>query len=51
MQEKTRERLNSVMELTRKSLHIAFIPLIIYLGYTNSVPRPSLFRLISPLAG
>ncbi|KAF7185333.1 Mitochondrial import receptor subunit tom7, partial [Pseudocercospora fuligena] len=27
-----------------------YLPLIIYLGYTRSNPRPSLIRLFSPLA-
>ncbi|THX16669.1 hypothetical protein D6D13_01513 [Aureobasidium pullulans] len=33
-----------------KYAYSGYLPLIIYLGYTRSVPRPSLIKLFSPLA-
>ncbi|KAI9206155.1 uncharacterized protein BJ171DRAFT_498879 [Polychytrium aggregatum] len=50
MHEETRERLVKLFEWTRRFVHIGFIPLIIYIGYTRSVPKPSLLKMISPLA-
>ncbi|KAG4094098.1 Tom7-domain-containing protein [Neocallimastix lanati (nom. inval.)] len=50
MNEETKEKLIKAADFGRKAIHIGFIPLIIYLGYKNSNPKPSLLRLISPLA-
>ncbi|KAI8805564.1 hypothetical protein BJ742DRAFT_820064 [Cladochytrium replicatum] len=50
MKEETRERIYKLFDFTKRVVHIGFIPLIIFLGYTRSVPRPSLIRLISPLS-
>ncbi|KJX99487.1 hypothetical protein TI39_contig355g00009 [Zymoseptoria brevis] len=36
--------------MSRVAIHYGYLPLIIYLGYTKSNPRPSLIRLFSPLA-
>ncbi|KAJ3037719.1 hypothetical protein HDV00_001368 [Rhizophlyctis rosea] len=50
MQEETRDRIYKLFDWTKKVVHIGFIPFILYIGYTRSVPRPSLLKLISPLA-
>ncbi|TPX72294.1 hypothetical protein SpCBS45565_g00647 [Spizellomyces sp. 'palustris'] len=50
MQEETRERIMKLFDWGKKAVHIGFIPFILYLGFTRSVPRPNLLRLISPLA-
>ncbi|KAI8849191.1 hypothetical protein BC829DRAFT_392146 [Chytridium lagenaria] len=50
MNEETRDRILKVIDWGRRIVHIGFIPLILYIGFTRSVPRPSLLRLISPLA-
>ncbi|KAI8589278.1 hypothetical protein BDZ88DRAFT_418955 [Geranomyces variabilis] len=50
MHEETCERIMKCLEWGRKAVHIGFIPFILYLGFTRSSPRPSLLRLISPLA-
>ncbi|KAI9143489.1 hypothetical protein BKA69DRAFT_1062221 [Paraphysoderma sedebokerense] len=47
--EETKEKLVRLTDFTKKVFHIGFIPLIIYLGYTRSSPKPSLMRMISPL--
>ncbi|KZP20182.1 Tom7-domain-containing protein [Athelia psychrophila] len=48
--EDNKERITKVVEVSRTVLHYAWIPLIIYVGYTRSNPQPSLIKLISPLA-
>ncbi|KAF8969401.1 hypothetical protein BDZ97DRAFT_1915358 [Flammula alnicola] len=61
--EDTKERINKVVEVGREFgllttshpviqtiLHYGWIPLIIYVGFTRSNPKPELFKLISPLA-
>ncbi|KXS17308.1 hypothetical protein M427DRAFT_54608 [Gonapodya prolifera JEL478] len=50
LEEETRERIMRVFEWGKRAFHVGFIPFILYLGFTQSSPRPSLLRLISPLA-
>ncbi|KAI8818054.1 uncharacterized protein EV422DRAFT_539777 [Fimicolochytrium jonesii] len=50
MHEETRDRIMKVLNWGRKVVHIGYIPLILYLGFTRSSPRPNFLRLISPLA-
>ncbi|PLB49531.1 Tom7-domain-containing protein [Aspergillus steynii IBT 23096] len=44
------ERISKVIDVSRVAIHYGYLPLIVYLGYTYSEPRPSLFKLFSPLA-
>ncbi|KAJ3298492.1 hypothetical protein HDU79_010228 [Rhizoclosmatium sp. JEL0117] len=48
--EETRDRITKFFGFAKKALHVAFIPLVLYIGFTSSSPRPSFLRLISPLA-
>ncbi|KII95032.1 hypothetical protein PLICRDRAFT_169724 [Plicaturopsis crispa FD-325 SS-3] len=48
--EETKERITKAVDIGRTVLHYAWIPLIIYVGFTRSSPQPSLIKLISPLA-
>ncbi|TFK99164.1 Tom7-domain-containing protein [Pterulicium gracile] len=48
--EETKESIIKAVELGRTLLHYGWIPLIIYVGFTQSDPQPSLIKLISPLA-
>ncbi|KAL1584362.1 hypothetical protein WHR41_06370 [Cladosporium halotolerans] len=48
--EETKERIARVIGFAQVGVHYGYLPLIIYLGYTRSNPRPSLIRLFSPLA-
>ncbi|KAI0638412.1 Tom7-domain-containing protein [Trametes polyzona] len=48
--EETKERIIKAVDLARVAVHYAWIPFIIYVGYTRSNPQPSLIKLISPLA-
>ncbi|KAF2206832.1 hypothetical protein CERZMDRAFT_52321, partial [Cercospora zeae-maydis SCOH1-5] len=38
------ERIARVIDLSRVAIHYGYLPLIIYLGYTRSNPRPTLIR-------
>ncbi|TKA78601.1 hypothetical protein B0A55_03880 [Friedmanniomyces simplex] len=44
------ERITRLIDFSRLAVNYGYLPLIIYLGYTRSQPRPSLIRLFSPLA-
>ncbi|KAJ3319040.1 hypothetical protein HDV06_006724 [Boothiomyces sp. JEL0866] len=48
--EETRERIQKVLELSKKALHVGWIPFILYMGMTASVSRPSILKIISPFA-
>ncbi|KAL1960000.1 hypothetical protein VTO42DRAFT_668 [Malbranchea cinnamomea] len=48
--EETKERISKVIDITRVVIHYGYLPLVVYLGYTYSEPRPNLLKLLSPLA-
>ncbi|ORX95113.1 Tom7-domain-containing protein [Basidiobolus meristosporus CBS 931.73] len=50
MRDETKELILRATDITKRIVHIGFIPFIIYLGFTRSSPKPSLIRMISPLA-
>ncbi|KAL2912815.1 translocase of the outer mitochondrial membrane [Polyrhizophydium stewartii] len=50
MNDETRERIARLMDWSKRAIHVGFIPLIIYLGFTATFPRPSFIKIISPLA-
>lgn len=50
LSEETKERISRLIDLSRVAVHYGYLPLILYLGYTRSDPKPALIRLISPLA-
>ncbi|KAG2178225.1 hypothetical protein INT43_003478 [Umbelopsis isabellina] len=50
MQDSTKETFMKVVDISKQVVHWGFIPFVIYLGMTRSNPRPSLLKLISPLA-
>ncbi|XTI92110.1 Tom7-domain-containing protein, partial [Cenococcum geophilum] len=41
------ERIARIIDVSRITLHYGYLPLILYLGYTRSEPRPSLIRSVS----
>nr|XP_018263204.1 uncharacterized protein I303_04697 [Kwoniella dejecticola CBS 10117]OBR85362.1 hypothetical protein I303_04697 [Kwoniella dejecticola CBS 10117] len=48
--DETKDRVNAAVNVGKNILTVAWIPLIIYIGYKNSNPQPSLIKLITPLA-
>ncbi|KIV85174.1 hypothetical protein PV11_00904 [Exophiala sideris] len=48
--EETKERISKIMDITKEVVHYGYLPLILYLGYTRSDPKPHLINLISPFA-
>ncbi|KAI4743462.1 hypothetical protein E4T50_06177 [Aureobasidium sp. EXF-12298] len=49
LSEETKERISRVIDISRVAVHYGYLPLIIYLGYTRSVPRPSLIKYESTM--
>ena len=41
---RSQERITRILDLSRVAIHYGYLPLIIYLGYTQSNPRPTLVR-------
>ncbi|KAF2158180.1 Tom7-domain-containing protein [Myriangium duriaei CBS 260.36] len=50
LSEETKERIGRLIDFSRNAIHYGYLPLILYLGYTRSNPRPTLIKLFSPLA-
>ncbi|KAH6686272.1 TOM7 family protein [Plectosphaerella plurivora] len=50
LSEESKERIGKIIDISRVALHYGYLPLVLYLGYTRSEPRPSILRLLSPLA-
>ncbi|KAB8291760.1 hypothetical protein EYC80_006555 [Monilinia laxa] len=50
LSEESKERIGKLIDYSRVAIHYGYLPLILYLGYTRSEPRPSIVRLLSPLA-
>ncbi|EGS18184.1 import receptor subunit-like protein [Thermochaetoides thermophila DSM 1495] len=44
------ERISKLIEISRVVIHYGYLPMILYLGYTRSEPKPSIIRLLSPLS-
>ncbi|EXJ79637.1 hypothetical protein A1O3_07916 [Capronia epimyces CBS 606.96] len=42
--EETKERISKIIDITREVVHYGYLPLILYLGYTRSEPKPALIR-------
>ncbi|KAF2666237.1 Tom7-domain-containing protein [Microthyrium microscopicum] len=49
LSEDSKERIAKILDISRVAIHYGYIPLILYMGYTRSAPRPSLISLLSPL--
>ncbi|KAI3334364.1 TOM7 family-domain-containing protein [Ustulina deusta] len=49
LSEESKERIGKIIEISKVAMHYGYLPLILYLGYTRSDPRPSIIRLLSPL--
>ncbi|EQB48687.1 hypothetical protein CGMCC3_g6652 [Colletotrichum fructicola] len=50
LSEESKERIGKIIEISRVAIHYGYLPLILYLGYTRSEPRPPFIRLLSPLS-
>ncbi|KAI1407257.1 TOM7 family-domain-containing protein [Hypoxylon sp. FL1857] len=47
LSEESKERIGKIIEIGRVAMHYGYLPLILYLGYTRSDPRPSIIRYIA----
>jgi import receptor subunit TOM7 len=45
----SQERIVRIIDVSRVAIHYGYLPLILYLGYSQSQPKPSLIR--SDLSG
>ncbi|KAF2181891.1 Tom7-domain-containing protein [Zopfia rhizophila CBS 207.26] len=45
LSEESKERIARIIDVSRVAIHYGYIPLILYLGYSRSEPKPSLIRL------
>lgn len=50
LSDESKERITKAIDFSRVAMHYGYLPLIIYLGYTRSLPQPTLIKLVSPLA-
>ncbi|KAH9452241.1 hypothetical protein MJO28_008884 [Puccinia striiformis f. sp. tritici] len=48
--EDTKERVNQVTGVVKTILHWTWIPIVLTIGFKNSNPKPSLIKILSPLA-
>ncbi|CAK9785627.1 hypothetical protein CC85DRAFT_47530 [Cutaneotrichosporon oleaginosum] len=48
--DETKDRVNAAIGIAKTIITIGWIPAIIFIGYRNSNPQPSLIKLITPLA-
>ncbi|TRX95442.1 hypothetical protein FHL15_003773 [Xylaria flabelliformis] len=44
LSEESKERIGKIIEVSKVAMHYGYLPLILYLGYTRSDPRPSIIR-------
>ncbi|KAJ6438507.1 solute carrier family 25 (mitochondrial folate transporter), member 32 [Purpureocillium lavendulum] len=44
LSEESKERIAKLIDVSRVAIHYGYLPLILYLGYTRSDPRPSIIR-------
>ncbi|KAJ2901934.1 Mitochondrial outer membrane translocase complex subunitt Tom7 [Zalerion maritima] len=50
LSEESKERIGKLIDLSRVAIHYGYLPMILYLGYTRSEPKPSWIKLLSPLS-
>ncbi|OAA77660.1 Mitochondrial outer membrane translocase complex, subunitt Tom7 [Akanthomyces lecanii RCEF 1005] len=48
LSEESKERIGKLIDISRVAVHYGYLPLILYLGYTRSDPKPSLIRYEAP---
>ncbi|KAL0943924.1 tom7 family protein [Colletotrichum truncatum] len=45
LSEESKERIGKIIEISRIAIHYGYLPLVLYLGYTRSEPRPPFIRI------
>ncbi|EYB27587.1 hypothetical protein FG05_13128 [Fusarium graminearum] len=51
LSEESKERIAKLIDVSRVAIHYGYLPLILYLGYTRSEPRPSVIRMLYDAEG
>ncbi|CDK25472.1 unnamed protein product [Kuraishia capsulata CBS 1993] len=49
LSEESKERIVKVLDTSKVIAHYGWIPFILYLGWSSTAERPSVFNLLSPL--
>ncbi|KAF9881172.1 hypothetical protein CkaCkLH20_01322 [Colletotrichum karsti] len=44
LSEESKERIGKIIEISKIAIHYGYLPLVLYLGYTRSEPRPPFIR-------
>ncbi|KAG9198393.1 hypothetical protein G6514_010237 [Epicoccum nigrum] len=44
LSEESKERIARIIDVSRVAIHYGYLPLILYIGYSQSQPKPSLIR-------
>ncbi|KAL8400491.1 hypothetical protein RB594_000761 [Gaeumannomyces avenae] len=47
LSEESKERIGKLIDVSRVVIHYGYLPLILYLGYTRSEPRPSVIKYVN----
>ncbi|KAL2207496.1 Tom7-domain-containing protein [Sarocladium strictum] len=50
LSEESKERIAKLIDVSRVAIYYGYLPMILYLGYSRSSPRPDIIRLLSPLS-
>ncbi|KAK6461011.1 TOM7 family-domain-containing protein [Scheffersomyces coipomensis] len=48
LSDESKERIAKVLDYSKVIAHYGFIPFVLYLGWSSSSNKPSLFNLLSP---
>ncbi|EGV66234.1 hypothetical protein CANTEDRAFT_112779 [Yamadazyma tenuis ATCC 10573] len=48
LSDESKERISTLLDYSRTISHYGFIPFILYLGWSATPSKPSLFSLLSP---
>ncbi|KAH3901324.1 Tom7p SCDLUD_002815 [Saccharomycodes ludwigii] len=49
LSDESKERITKILSFTQTAAHYGWIPLILYLGWSQASEKPNLFNLLSPL--
>ncbi|CCE78162.1 Piso0_000778 [Millerozyma farinosa CBS 7064] len=49
LSDESKERIAKVLDYSKTIAHYGFIPFVLYLGWSSTPNKPSLFNLLSPL--
>ncbi|EGW29972.1 uncharacterized protein SPAPADRAFT_63594 [Spathaspora passalidarum NRRL Y-27907] len=48
LSDESKERIIKILDVTKTIAHFGFIPFVLYLGWSSTSNKPSIFNLLSP---